>query len=76
MAAHDPRYRMGTPVLTTLALIIPFLVAGCGGDDSKPAPVDAVQAKKAQQYMQNYREQIIADNEAKAKAKAEAKKSP
>jgi hypothetical protein len=35
-----------------------------------------VQAKKAQEYMANYREQIIADNKAKAKAKAAGKKSP
>jgi hypothetical protein len=53
------------------------LVAGCGGGDtSKPAPVDEAQAKKAQAYMSNYREQIIADNKAKAKAKAAGKKSP
>jgi hypothetical protein len=60
-----------------LALVIPCLVGGCeGGADSKPAPVDTAQAKKAQQYMQNYGEQIRAENAAKAKAKAEAKKSP
>jgi hypothetical protein len=77
MAARDPRFRMGAHLLIMLALAIPWLVGGCGGDESaKPAPVDAAQAKKAQEYMANYREQIIADNKAKAKAKAEAKKSP
>jgi hypothetical protein len=60
-----------------LAVAMPCLVAGCGdGGDSKPAPVDAALAKKAREYMANYREQIIADNKAKAKAKAEGKKSP
>jgi hypothetical protein len=77
MAVHDPRYRMGAHLLLVLALGIPGLVVGCGaGDSDKPAPVDAVQAKKAQAYMAGYRDQIIADNKAKAKAKAEGKKSP
>ena len=59
-----------------LVLCIPCLVVGCGGGDtSKPAPVEAEQGKKVQQYMQNYRDQIIADNKAKAAAKAGAKKS-
>ncbi len=77
MVAHDPRCRLGAHLLIVLALSIPCLVVGCaGGDGSKPANVDVAQEKKVQQYMTSYREQIIADNKAKAKAKAEAKKSP
>ena len=77
MAAHDSRCRMGAHLLLMLALGIPSLVVGCGGgDSSKPAPVDAEQGKKAQQYMANYREQMIEANKAKAKEKAAAKKSP
>jgi hypothetical protein len=51
------------------------LVVGCGGGDSgsKPAPVDAEQGKKVQQYMAGYREQLIAEAKSQAKAKAEAK---
>ena len=75
MAAHDPRCRMGAHLLLVLALGIPCLIVGCGGGtDSKPAPVDAEQGKKIQKYMSDYGEQIIADNKAKAKAKAEGKR--
>jgi hypothetical protein len=54
------------------------MLAGCGdgGSGSKTAPVDAVQAKKAQEYMKNYGEQMRAENKAKANAKAQPKKSP
>jgi hypothetical protein len=80
MAACDPRCRMKAHFLLMLALGIPSLVVGCGGGESgaKPAPVEAAQAKKAQAYMAGYREQIVADNKAKAndKAKAAPKKSP
>ncbi len=77
MSAHDPRCRMGAQLLVALALGIACLVVGCeSGDSSKPAPVDAAQGKKVQEYMTSYREQIIADNKAKAKAKAAGKKSP
>ncbi len=76
MAAHDHTCRMGALLLLVLAVGIPCLVVGCGGGESdKPAPVDAEQGKKVQQYMAGYREQIVADNIAKAKAKAESKKS-
>jgi hypothetical protein len=78
MAAHDSKCRVGAYLLIVLALAIPCLAAGCGsGDASQPAPVDAAQAKKAQQYMANYKEQLIAEakNQAKAKAKATEKKS-
>jgi hypothetical protein len=52
------------------------LVAGCGGgDSSKPAPVDQAQMKKAQQYLGNYREQMIAANKAQAQAKAKSKQA-
>jgi hypothetical protein len=77
MAAHDRGCRMGVHFLLMLALGIPCFLVGCeGGSGSQSAPVDKAQAKKAQQYLQDYREQIRADNEAKAKAKAAAKKSP
>jgi len=77
MAAHDSRRRIGVLAIAVLALAIPCLAAGCGGrDEAKPAPIEAAQAKKAQDYMANYREQMIAENKAKAKAKAEGKKSP
>jgi hypothetical protein len=79
MAAHDLRRRMGAHLFIMLALFIPCLMVGCGGvDGSKPAPVDAAQAKKAQQYMANYREQLIAESkkQAQAKAKAAEKNSP
>jgi len=55
------------------------VMAGCGGGPSgtKPAEVGESQAKKAQEYMAGYREQMVADNKAKAKAKKESgKKSP
>jgi hypothetical protein len=52
------------------------LMAGCGGgDSSKPAPVDQAQMKKAQAYLGNYREQMIAANKAQAQAKAKAKQA-
>ena len=77
MAVHDPGRRMGAIILAVLALVLPCAVVGCGGaGGDSPAPVDSAQVKKAQSYMSNYREQIIADNKAKAKAKAEGKKSP
>jgi hypothetical protein len=67
---------MGAYLLPLLALIVPCLVAGCDEGSSKPAPIDAAQTKKAQEYMSSYRDQMIADNKAKAAAKAAAKKSP
>jgi hypothetical protein len=77
MAAHEFRCRMGAHLLIMLALVLPCLVVGYGcGEDSKPAPVDAAQAKKAQQYMANYREQLIAESKKQANAKAAGKKSP
>ena len=79
MAAHGCRCRLGAHFLLALAVGMPCLMAGCGGEDaSKPAPVDAALGKKAQAYMAGYREQMIAANKAKAQAKASApaKKSP
>ena len=77
MAAHDPRCRVGAFFFFLLALGIPCWVIGCGGgESSQMAPVDAAQTKKAQQYLSNYREQMIAENKAKAKAKAVGKQSP
>ena len=74
MAAHDQRCRMAAHLLLVLALGIPCLVVGCeGGGSDAAAPVDAAQAKKVQNYMTNYRDQIIADNKAKAKAKTTGK---
>jgi hypothetical protein len=77
MDAHDPRCRPGGSLLFLLALVLPGLAAGCwGGDSSKPAPVDAAQAKKAREYMASYRDQMVSHNKAQAKAKAAAKQSP
>ena len=74
MAAHDQRCRMGAQLLLALALGIPCLVVGCeGGGGDAAAPVDAAQEKKVQKYMTSYRDQIIADNKAKAKAKTAGK---
>jgi hypothetical protein len=74
MLANDCPNRRPRRLFLGLALGIPYLIAGCGdGGGDKPVPVDAVQVKKAQQYMAGYREQIIADNKAKAKAKATGK---
>jgi hypothetical protein len=74
MAAHDLRCRMGVHLLLVLALGLPCLVAGCeGGAGDAPAPVDVAQEKKVQKYMTSYRDQIIADNKAKANAKAAGK---
>jgi hypothetical protein len=50
------------------------MLTGCGGEDStKPAAIDQTQQKKAQEYMKNYREQIIAASKEQAKAKGKAK---
>jgi 3-deoxy-D-arabino-heptulosonate 7-phosphate (DAHP) synthase class II len=74
MAAHDRRCRVGAQLLLVLAFGSPCLVVGCGGGGGDAAaPVDAAQEKKVQKYMTGYRDQIIADNKAKAKAKAAGK---
>jgi hypothetical protein len=73
MSAHDPRCRLGTHLLLLVALGVPYLSLGCGaGGGDAPAPVNAAQEKKVQNYMTSYREQIIADNKAKAKAGGKA----
>jgi hypothetical protein len=72
---HRIPYRSGF-VLAAACLI---MIAGCGGEDSsKPAPVDQEQMKKAQAYLGNYREQMIAANKAQAQAKKakQAEKNP
>ena len=52
------------------------LAAGCGGS-SNPAPVEQAQMKKAQEYLGNYREQMVAANKGKSKTKAKsAENSP
>jgi hypothetical protein len=68
------RYRIGL----VFAVATLGLLAGCGGvDSSKPAPVDQAIMKKKQEYMGNYREQMIAVNKAQVKAKAKpAEKAP
>jgi hypothetical protein len=77
MAARAARCHMGSHLLLVLAFGIPCMLVGCGGDDaSKPAPVDAAQGKKAQEYLGSYREQMIAANKGKAKATGQEKKSP
>jgi hypothetical protein len=74
MAGHGTRSRLGAHLLVMFALTVPWSVVGCeGADSSKPAPAPATQGTKVQEYMKNYREQIIADNQAKYKAKAQAK---
>jgi hypothetical protein len=74
MLANDRPNLRPRRLFLGLALGIPYLIGGCGDTGSgTPAPVDATQAKKAQAYMAGYREQIIADNKAKAKAKAAGK---
>ncbi len=72
------RYRFGLPFPFLVAVAGLGLLAGCGGgDSSKPAPVDQAVMKKKQEYMANYREQMIAANKAQAKAKARpAEKAP
>jgi hypothetical protein len=66
---------MGAHLLLVLALSIPCLVVGCGdGGGDKPVPVDTAQVKKVQEHFAGYRDQMVEAN--KAKAKAEAKKSP
>jgi hypothetical protein len=74
MVARAGTFRWGYRLLFGLALAMPWLMLGCGsGGAEKPAQVDAEQNKKAQQYLTDYRQQIIDANKAKA---AEKKKSP
>jgi hypothetical protein len=74
MAVRDPSYRIGAHLLLTLALSIPCLVVGCGGEgSSKPAPVDGAQEQKVQQYFGGYKQQLIAEAKKQAVAKAQAK---
>jgi hypothetical protein len=55
------------------AVIFLGMLSGCEGESStKPAPVEQEQMKKAQQYLGNYREQMVAANKAKAKSKGKA----
>jgi hypothetical protein len=52
------------------------ILGGCGGEDSaKPAPIDKSIDKKAQDYMGNYRQQMIEANKGKAKPKDAPRKS-
>ena len=78
MPADDCTRRWGCRFLLILALGVPCLIAGCGDGGTQPAPVEPVQQKKVQEYMGNYREQMVAANKAKAKAKVNdaRKKSP
>jgi hypothetical protein len=73
MSARDPGRRHEVIFPLMIAIGIPVSLAGCGESGSAPAPVDAAQQQKVQNYMSGYREQIIADNKAKAKAKANPK---
>ncbi len=75
MSVHHPRRRIGLHLPVMLALALPSLMAGCGGGGSAPAPVDAAQTKKVQEYMKSYKQQLIAEAKAQAKAKAAEKKS-
>ena len=78
MPADDCTRRWGCRFLLILALGIPCLIAGCGDGGTQPAAVEPVQQKKVQEYLGNYREQMIAANKEKAKAKVNdaRKKSP
>jgi hypothetical protein len=50
------------------AIACAFLLTGCGGaDDTKPAPVNTELQKKTQDYLNNYRQQMIEANKGKAK---------
>jgi hypothetical protein len=78
MPAVDCTRRWGCRFLLVLALGAPCLVAGCGDAGTEPAPVAPVQQKKVQEYLGNYRQQMVEANKAKAKAKVNdaQKKSP
>jgi hypothetical protein len=70
---------LGAHLLLLLAFGIPCLMIGCegGGGGSQPAAVDTSLAKKAQEHLGGYKQQMIEYNKAQAKAKAaETKKSP
>jgi hypothetical protein len=73
MATHDQMCRRGAHLLLLVALGIPSMAVGCAGGGDAPAPVNAAQEKKVQNYMSSYGEQIRADNKAKAKGKAAGK---
>ncbi len=78
MPADDCTRRWGCRILLILAVGIPCLIAGCGDGGTQPAAVEPDQQKKAQAYLGGYREQMIAANKEKAKAKVNdtRKKSP
>jgi len=78
MPADDRMRRWGCRFLLILALSVPCLIAGCGDGGTQPAPVEPVQQKKVQEYLGNYRQQMIDANKAKAKSKVNdaTKKSP
>jgi hypothetical protein len=70
--------RWGGRLLHILALATPCLIAGCGDGGTEPASVTPVQQKKVQEYLGNYRQQMIEANKANAKSKVSdvPKKSP
>jgi hypothetical protein len=79
MPAVDCTRRWGCRFLLVLAIGVPCLIAGCGdGGGTQPAPIEPVQQKKVQEYLGNYRQQMIEANKAKAKSKVNdaTKKSP
>jgi hypothetical protein len=50
------------------------LASGCGGGSSdKPAPVDAGQQQKVNEYFKNYKDQLIAEAKSRAKTKTSPK---
>ena len=69
MPAVDCTRRWGCRFFLVLVLGVPCLIAGCGDGGTQPAPVEPVQQKKVQEYLGNYRQQMVEANKAKAKAK-------
>jgi len=76
MPADDRTCRWGCRILVILALGIPCLIAGCGDGGTQPAAIEPVQQKKVQEYLGNYRQQMVEANKAKAKVNDAPKKSP
>jgi hypothetical protein len=78
MPTHVPGVRARNHFALAVAAVSACVLSGCGGaENSKPAPVDQAQMKKAQEYMGDYRGQMVAAHKAQAKVKAKpAEKSP
>ena len=65
----------GVAFFSSLCLASPASLLAAVMAAAQPAPVEPVQQKKVQEYLGNYRQQMVEANKAKAKAKVnEAKK--